>query len=124
MSTQSLSRSAEVIEVEPDGNASVTAVSLAEAPVHFSVAPRVEEKPSKKTRTVPKGQSKLVQMRLSSQTMGRIMHLKRLTGVRNRTQLVSAAIKLMDVALSEVDDGTKLCLKRSDGSLDYITVVF
>ena len=66
---------------------------------------------------------KSVQMRFTPKTIRNVAHLKRLTGIRNRTQIVSAAIQLTDAIISEINKDGKLCIERSDGSVDYITIV-
>lgn len=79
--------------------------------------------PATKKETRQERDSQLVQMRLSPKTMDHVKHLKKLTGISNRTQLVASAIQLTDILRSKTEAGGRLCVENPDGTKDYITVV-
>lgn len=67
--------------------------------------------------------SKLVQVRLSGKSLQQIENMQAVTGVRNRTQLITAAIALADIILTETDEGGRLRIEKPDGTVEYLRMV-
>lgn len=77
-----------------------------------------------RTDSAEKREPKLVQARLSPQTMDKLEHLEELTGATNRTQVVAAAIHLAELILTETrENNAELYMEKEDGTKERIRVL-
>ncbi|MFZ6024915.1 MAG: hypothetical protein ACOYVG_10750 [Bacteroidota bacterium] len=67
--------------------------------------------------------SQLVQMRFQPKTVERINHLSDMTGISNRTQLVSSSIQLTEELIKNVNEGAKIYIERKDGKKELLKIV-
>ena len=66
---------------------------------------------------------KLVQMRLNSSTLDRIENMSKMTGITNRTHLVTSSIQIAELIMEEANNGAVISLKRPDGTTRELTIV-
>lgn len=66
------------------------------------------------------GKSRLVQMRLLRKTLERIDHLKKMTEIENRTQIVSMAIHLAEIYFQNREEGNKIQIVKNNGDKETI----
>jgi uncharacterized protein (DUF1778 family) len=70
-----------------------------------------------------KDSSTLVQMRLQPKTMDRIERLSELTGTKNRTQIIAAAIELAEEVIRSQNEGTRILFERPDGTKERLKII-
>ena len=71
----------------------------------------------------PKTETRLIQMRLRPKTIETISRLQQVTGVSNRTQLVSASVEIANEVMSSLKEGAKVYIERPDGRKELLKVV-
>jgi predicted DNA-binding protein len=65
----------------------------------------------------------LVQMRLQPKTMERIDNLCAITGTTNRTQLIATSVELAEELMSNVKEGAKIYIVKTDGTKELIRII-
>ena len=65
----------------------------------------------------------LVQMKLGEKDLERIDNIKNLTGETNRTRIVTTAIELADMVISNLKKKGKVVIEHPDGSKETIKLV-
>ena len=65
----------------------------------------------------------LVQMKLGEKDLQRIEHIKNLTGETNRTRIVTTAIELADMVISNLKNKGKVVIEHPDGSKETVKLV-
>ena len=70
-----------------------------------------------------KDSSTLVQMRLQPKTMERIERLSDLTGTKNRTQIIAAAIELAEEVFRSQKEGTRIFFEKPDGTKERLKII-
>lgn len=68
--------------------------------------------------------SQLIQMRVRKRTLDNIHELSSLTGVANRTQLVSASVDIAKEVLKSIkQEGAKVYIEHPDGRKEVLKLV-
>ena len=64
-----------------------------------------------------------VTMKLSRKTIERVERIKNETQEKNRTRIVATGIEILDLLITEVRDGGKIFIEKSDGSKERLNIV-
>jgi len=68
-------------------------------------------------------ETKNVQMRLSLDTLSKIDDIKNITGVENRTRIVTSGVTLLQSVCSEFDKGNQVYVEDKDGNKKQIMLL-
>ena len=66
---------------------------------------------------------KPVTMKLSQSTIDKVANIKRVTGETNRTRIMAVGVKLLEHLIQETEKGSKVVIKRGDGSEESINFI-
>ncbi len=67
--------------------------------------------------------TKNIQMRLSEQTLREVDHIKRNTGVENRTRIVTSGVKLLDTVTDAISKGETVWIEDKKGNKRQVMMI-
>jgi hypothetical protein len=77
----------------------------------------------KNKKNIMATETQLIQMRFLPETMQRLEDLRELTGVDNRTQIVSTAIQLAEIVIKSINKGGNVYIEAANGEMERIRFV-